>query len=135
PAVLALIRETLAEHRLDPTCLTIEITESQVMKDRAVTQEVLKALRAMGVQVAMDDFGTGYSSIGSLQHLGFDVLKIDRSLVSPLGDSPQHTAIVRAITGMAQALGCQVIAEGVETQGQADIATEAGCTELQGYLF
>ncbi|HEX5693518.1 MAG TPA: EAL domain-containing protein, partial [Arenimonas sp.] len=134
-ALLSLIRETLGETGLDPQYLTIEITESQAMRDSRLTREVLGALQAMGVRVAMDDFGTGYSSIGSLQHFGFDTLKIDRSLVSSLGLGPQHSAIMRAISGMAGAFDCGVVAEGVETSEQADIAATSGCDELQGFLF
>ena len=134
-AVLSLIRETLLETGLDPGYLCIEITESQAMKDHDLTREVLDALRSMSVRIAMDDFGTGYSSIGNLQHFGFDTIKIDRSLVSTLGDDRKHTAIVRAITGMARAFECHVVAEGVETVDQARIAAASGCNELQGFLF
>ena len=134
-AVLSLIRETLLETGLDPGYLSIEITESQAMKDRELTREVLDAMRAMGIRVAMDDFGTGYSSIGNLQHLGFDAIKIDRTLVSPLSEGRKHIAIVRAIAGMARAFECQVVAEGVETEEQARLAASSGCQELQGYLF
>jgi len=105
------------------------------MKDRELTREVLDAMRAMGIRVAMDDFGTGYSSIGNLQHLGFDAIKIDRTLVSPLSEGRKHIAIVRAIAGMARAFECQVVAEGVETEEQARLAASSGCQELQGYLF
>ena len=83
----------------------------------------------------MDDFGTGYSSIGSLQRFGFDVIKIDRSLVSPLGSERKHASIVAAVVGMARAFDCQVVAEGVETALQAKLAASIGCQELQGYLF
>ncbi len=133
--ILSAIREALLEHRLDPRCLSVEITESQVMKDSELSQDVMRALRSMGVSVAMDDFGTGYSSIGNLQHLRFDVLKVDRSLVSPLGTGQKHAAIVKAITGMATAFDCHVVAEGVETPEQARLAAALGCRELQGYLF
>ncbi|GAB2656641.1 bifunctional diguanylate cyclase/phosphodiesterase [Arenimonas aestuarii] len=133
--LLSLIRETLLETELDPGYLSVEITESQAMKDTRLTREVLEALREMGVRVAMDDFGTGYSSIGNLQHFGFDTIKIDRSLVAPLGEGRKNLAIVRAVTGMARAFDCQVVAEGVETEEQARLAAAAGCGELQGYLF
>lgn len=134
-ALLSLIRETLLETGLDPGYLAIEITETQAMSDAELTREVLEALRGMGVRVAMDDFGTGYSSIGSLQTLGFDTLKVDRSLVAPLTEGRRHLTIIRAVTGMARAFECSVVAEGVETEEQARLAASAGCNELQGYLF
>lgn len=134
-ALLSLIRETLQETGLDPGYLLVEITETQATQDAELTRDVLAALREMGVKVAMDDFGTGYSSIGNLQHLGFDTIKIDRSLVAPLGEGHRHQAIVRAVTGMARAFNCSVVAEGVETVDQARIAAASGCNELQGYLF
>lgn len=133
--LLSLIRQVLLETGLDPGYLVIEITETQAMINADLTREVLAALRDMGVRVAMDDFGTGYSSIGSLQTLGFDTIKVDRSLVAPLPESRRNLAIVRAVTGMARAFDCGVVAEGVETEEQARLAASAGCAELQGYLF
>ncbi|WP_290589004.1 EAL domain-containing protein [Arenimonas sp. SCN 70-307] len=134
-SVLSLIRETLFETGLDPGYLSVEITETQAMRDTELTREVLAALRQMGVQVAMDDFGTGYSSIGNLQRFGFDAIKVDRSLVAPLPEGRKHMTIVRAVTGMARAFECKVVAEGVETEELARLAATAGCNELQGYLF
>lgn len=83
----------------------------------------------------MDDFGTGYSSIAYLQMFRFDVLKMDRMLITSIDSDPVQRALVRAIIDMARALSCQVVAEGVETAEQARVLQSKGCDEIQGFLF
>jgi EAL domain-containing protein (putative c-di-GMP-specific phosphodiesterase class I) len=94
----------------------------------------VEQLRAMGVHVAMDDFGTGFSSLNMLRSLRLHTVKIDRGLIDPL-PSPDAIAVVRAICQLAEALHMHVVAEGVETPAQAEAARDAGCGELQGYLY
>ena len=96
---------------------------------------LLRELRDLGVRIAMDDFGTGYSSLNQLRTFPFDTIKIDRSFVHSLGNDNESGALVRAIATLGVGLGMAVIAEGVETQGQARMVAADGCTEIQGYLI
>ena len=120
---------------LAPGCLEIEITEGVLLNDTDETLAILRRLRGLGIRIAMDDFGTGYSSLGYLQKFPFDKVKIDRSFVSHLGEDRSAEAIVRAVVGMSHALGVRTIAEGVETQAQAELLRDKGCEAVQGFLF
>lgn len=115
--------------------LSIEITESIAMTDFAATVARLAKLRAAGVLVALDDFGIGFSNLSQLSRLPLDILKVDRSLVQRLGLDAKADAIVRAIVGMAHALGCRVIAEGIETASQLERLRAMGCDCGQGFLL
>ena len=128
------VRRLLEEHRLNPSTLMLEITESVVMTDADDARRVLGELRALGVRLAMDDFGTGYSSLGCLHHLDLDVLKVDRVFVGNLGHR-RESAILRAVIDLAHGLGMTVVAEGVETLEQAAFLRAADCDYGQGYLF
>ena len=128
--VLAAAAEmTRAGGRLD-----IEITESMVMEDINATVRVLRELGENGVRVAVDDFGTGYSSLAYIARLPVHALKIDRSFVVGMTQNEHSLAIVRAIISLARSLGLKVIAEGVETEGQAGLLQRLECDEMQGYL-
>ena len=118
-----------------PGLLSIEITESMAMTDFGATATRLARLREAGVHVALDDFGIGFSNLSQLSRLPLDILKIDRSLVQGLGSDPKAEAIVSAIIGMAHALGCRVIAEGIETPAQRDHVLALGCDSGQGFLL
>ncbi|SNX95847.1 diguanylate cyclase/phosphodiesterase with PAS/PAC sensor(s) [Geodermatophilus sabuli] len=121
----------LARHRLHPSRLSIEITESALMKDPASARAVLTQLRDLGVQLAIDDFGTGYSSLAHLRHLPVDCLKVDRSFVAELGQG--HTEIASAVIALAENLGLTTVAEGVETAEQAEQLAALGAGFLQGF--
>lgn len=95
----------------------------------------LEAIRAMGVSIALDDFGTGFSSLSCLSRLPFDTLKIDRSFVTDMTDTPEGLAIVSTIINLAHSLKHKVVAEGVETEEQARLLRLLGCDEMQGYFF
>ena len=129
------IEAALRAHRIEPSLLTCEITESAAMDDTRANLQVLEELSAIGVHLSIDDFGTGYSSLSYLRKLPSEELKIDRSFVLDLETSPDARAIVDAVVKLAQALGLKVVAEGVETEQQQDILRSLGCNELQGFLF
>jgi|CXWL01.1.fsa_nt_gi diguanylate cyclase (GGDEF)-like protein len=129
------LARVLAEYRLPPSMLEVEITETAAMRDVASTAETLAALRRLGVHVSIDDFGSGYSSLLYLHRFAVDAIKIDRSFVESIGVDPQGEAICDAVLRLGQALGTRVIAEGVETEAQLDFLRRRRCDEAQGYLI
>jgi diguanylate cyclase (GGDEF)-like protein/PAS domain S-box-containing protein len=128
------VRAVLADTGAEPRSLEIEFIESQMFAQQERGQQVIAELKELGVNVAVDDFGRGFSSLNYLVQYRFDTLKIDRSFVAGLPD-PKHLAIVQAIVAMGQALDYRVVAEGVETDEQADLLAGFGCSEMQGFLF
>lgn len=133
--VVQMVQGALAVSGLAPSRLELELTESLAARDDAALAEVFTALRALGVRIAMDDFGTGFSSLAQLWRLPFDTLKLDRAFVRDLGTEPRLTAMVATIHGLATALGLDMVAEGVETEEQANILIGLGFTEAQGWLY
>ncbi|GAB3472256.1 hypothetical protein GCM10027321_45030 [Massilia terrae] len=125
----------LAETGLDPTLLELELTESASMEDPQKTFDILRKLKDMGVRLAIDDFGTGYSNLNYLKRFPVDRLKLDQSFVRDIISDPDDLAISRAVIAMAHGLRLDVIAEGVETEGQLALLAQNGCDEIQGYLF
>jgi diguanylate cyclase (GGDEF)-like protein len=135
PDLEAQVRAALQRHQVPPRLLIVEITESVAMDDIDASLRVFDMLDDIGVRLSIDDFGTGYSSLSYLRRLPARQLKIDRSFVHDLETSRDAQAIVEAVVRLAHALGLKVVAEGVETPGQAEILTQLQCDELQGYLF
>jgi len=129
------VRAILKDARLDPQSLELELTESVLMKHAESTVSVLKALKNIGVQLAVDDFGTGYSSLSYLRQFPIDSLKVDQSFVHEISSTSDDAPIVSAVISMGNSLNKRVIAEGVETREQLDFLTAAGCEEAQGYYF
>lgn len=129
------VRAALARSGLTPQRLELEITETMLIHDTGSTVAMLERLHELGVRISMDDFGTGYSSLGYLRRFAFDKIKIDGSFVRDLHSSRNATAIVRAVNGLAAALGIETVAEGVETGEQLASARSEGCNEVQGKLF
>lgn len=125
----------LQEEKLSPERLQIEITEAVVLRDDAITQHNLLALRHSGMRIAVDDFGMGYSSLSYLKEYPFDTVKIDKSFTGGVTDNGRGLAIVKAIVDLAQAIGMDVTAEGVETEEQYLQLKKIGCSKVQGYLF
>jgi diguanylate cyclase (GGDEF)-like protein/PAS domain S-box-containing protein len=131
PALESVLHDT----GLDPHGLDLEITESVAMQNVDLTVELLRALRGMGLRIAMDDFGTGHASLSYLQQFPLDALKIDRRFVHELEGGGGGFAIVTAIIDLAHGLGLRVIAEGVETAAQLAILRERRCDQCQGFLI
>ena len=131
----ARIRGLVRGAGVDPALLELEITESQLMQDPDHAIRVMNALRDGGIRMAIDDFGTGYSSLAYLTRFPVAALKIDRSFVADALSDAADAAIVRAIIDMAHTLSFTVVAEGVETDGQAAFLRQFGCEQGQGYLF
>jgi diguanylate cyclase (GGDEF)-like protein/PAS domain S-box-containing protein len=134
PSLSDEVAAVLGQTGLAPSQLCLEITESALMADTAVTLRTLHALRDLGVRVAIDDFGTGYSSLSYLKHLPVDVLKLDGSFTVGLDQDAVDAEIVGAVLRLSHALGIETVAEGVETEGQQRRLGEMGCPLMQGYL-
>jgi diguanylate cyclase (GGDEF)-like protein/PAS domain S-box-containing protein len=125
----------LAETGLDPSLLELELTERTMMTGGDSTIRLLRRIRHRGVRLSLDDFGTGYSSLSYLKHFPVDVLKIDRAFVRDITQDAETAAITSAIIAMARSLNKDVVAEGVETEVQSAFLREAGCSQMQGFLF
>jgi len=135
PEIVRTVEEILARTGLPPEYLTLEITESALMRDAASALVVLTALKEIGVLLAIDDFGTGYSSLSYLQRFPLDIVKVDRMFVEELGMRTAGDEIVSAVIQLAHALGLEVVAEGVETDQQLDVLRSLECDFAQGFLF
>ena len=125
----------LREAGLDPRFLELEVTESVLMRNTEASVSIIKAVRDVGIRVAVDDFGTGYSSLSYLRRFPLDSLKIDQSFLRKIHDAPDDSIIVSAIIGMGRNLGLRVIAEGVETAAELAFLNANDCDEAQGYYF
>ncbi len=135
PNLATIVLSALASSGLPANRLELEITESIFIANVEKTLEALHSLRALGVRIALDDFGTGYSSLSYLRSFPFDKLKIDQSFVRDLTQGGNANAMIRAITTLADALGMETLAEGVEDEAQAAILRQEGCHQIQGYLL
>ena len=129
------VRAVVTRHRLPPGVLELELTETVLLSNPAAAAGIMHGLGALGTSMSIDDFGTGYSSLAYLQHLPLERLKLDQSFVRSLSSSFDSQAIISAILGMAQALGLEVTAEGVETRAQLEWLLARGCGEFQGFLL
>jgi diguanylate cyclase (GGDEF)-like protein len=132
-SLLDTVRRTLEKHALDPRHLTLEVTETTAMKDVEASLQILHGLTDMGVNISIDDFGTGYSSLLYLKRMPATELKIDRAFVRDLEDNAEDAAIVSSIIALGRSLQLQIVAEGVETDGQRQYLSDLGCDLLQGY--
>jgi diguanylate cyclase (GGDEF)-like protein len=132
PDFVGQVRAALDDNGLEPHCLVVEITESAIMETGAAA--ILRALKDLGVRLAMDDFGTGYSSLAHLRRFPLDVIKVDRSFVAGLGDG-QGSSIAGAIVSLAHALGLRTVAEGIEDDEQRRAVLALGCDVGQGFHF
>jgi EAL domain-containing protein (putative c-di-GMP-specific phosphodiesterase class I) len=129
------VNQVLYRYAINPESLKLELTESLVLDDIDDSVRKMNALREIGVRFSMDDFGTGYSSLSYLTQLPIDQLKIDQSFIHNIGIKSTDAVIVQTIIGMANNLGMEVIAEGVETETQRTFLEQHDCQVCQGYLF
>jgi len=129
------VERVLDDTGLPGRLLVLEITERVIMADAALARRRLEELRRLGVRIAIDDFGTGYSSLAYLRELPIDILKVDRSFITPLGSDHQALALLRSIIAIADSFLLDVIVEGVETAAQVEILGEIGCHIAQGFYF
>jgi EAL domain-containing protein (putative c-di-GMP-specific phosphodiesterase class I) len=129
------VARALIESGLAPEGLVLEVTESALIENLAVTVPRLLALRSLGVRLAIDDFGTGYSSLSYLADLPINFVKIDKSFIDRITSDSEGSAVVRGVIDLSRAMGFSCIAEGVEHDLQRHILDELGCDYLQGYLF
>jgi diguanylate cyclase (GGDEF)-like protein len=135
PTLVSDIREILEETHVEARHLKLEITESAVMENAEMAARILNRLKALGVQLSIDDFGTGYSSLSYLHRFPVNTLKIDRSFVGRIGEAAENIEIVRTVVSLAENMGMEVVAEGVETLSQLMQLRKLKCQYAQGYLF
>ena len=129
------VRAALGDTGDDGGGVDLELTESLLMSDVDESIRKLRELRSLGLRLALDDFGTGSSSLAYLSRLPLDLLKVDRGFVHGMAESSDHTSIISTIISLAQGLRLKVIAEGVETEQQAQLLRLLRCDQVQGYLF
>src|SRR5947199_7462972 len=135
PNLVSQTREALEEYRIDPKYLDPEISDSAVMENAETAVQLLRRLKALGVQLSIDDFGTGYSSLGYLHRFPVNTLKVDRSFVGRIGEAAENIEIVRTIISLAENMGMEVVAEGVERLSQLAELRKLGCQDCRGYVF
>jgi diguanylate cyclase (GGDEF)-like protein len=129
------VRDALQESGLEAGALTLEITETTIMRDAEQTVRRLRAVKELGVRIAIDDFGTGYSSLSHLQQFPVDALKIDRSFIARLTQSPEGETLIRTLVQLGKAMSIETLAEGIERQHELSLLKDEHCDSGQGFLF
>lgn len=135
PKFVATIKEILRETGMDPARLSLELTEESLIQDIEQTIETMNELSKLGIKLALDDFGTGYSSLSHLRRLPVNTLKIDKSFIDDLPHQSEAVKLASGIIQIAQNMGCEVVAEGVEHEAQRALLESIGCDLIQGYLL
>ena len=136
PVLPALVTSALAQSGIAPGRLELEITEGVFLDETRSSEQMFKSLKGVGVRLALDDFGTGYSSLGYLRNAPFDKIKIDQSFVKGAAEpGNRNAAIIKAIVTLADTLGMETTAEGVEVQDEIDLLRDLGCSHIQGYVY
>src|ERR1019366_1191912 len=134
-SILDDVRHALAASGLPPGDLTVEITETCLMRNSKNAQTRLTALKSLGVRIAIDDFGTGYSSLAYLQRFPVDALKIDRSFISRVSQDPEGETLIRTLVQLGKSLSIETLAEGIEQSRELSLLKEEHCDSGQGFLF
>ncbi len=135
PTIVADVREAIEESGIEPSSLTLEVTESAMMKNIELSVLRLRELRDLQVRIAIDDFGAGYSSLGYIRQFPVDILKVDKSFIARIDEGDEELALAAAIIDMAKVLNLRPVAEGVERIEQLERLVELGCDTAQGYYF
>src|SRR5207237_6444465 len=135
PAIVADVRDAIEESGIEPSSLTLEVTESAMMKNIDLSVLRLRELRDLRVRIAIDDFGAGYSSLGYIRQFPVDILKVDKSFIDRIDEGEEELALAAAIIDMAKVLNLRPVAEGVERVEQAERLVELGCDLAQGYYY
>jgi diguanylate cyclase (GGDEF)-like protein/PAS domain S-box-containing protein len=135
PGFAALLSSVIADSRVDPTCLEVEVTEGTVMESVEDAVEILQRIKSLGVRIALDDFGTGYSSLSSLSSLPIDKLKVDQSFVRRIEGDQASRAVTEAIIALGRSLRLDVVGEGIESAFTLQYLQEHGCHQAQGFWF
>jgi diguanylate cyclase (GGDEF)-like protein len=135
PGLIHHIEGSIEANGIEPSTLWLELTESTLLEDAAYVERALAGLERLGVRLVLDDFGVGFSSLGYLDRLPLSLVKLNRTFVANVAESPHDAAIVRAVTEMAETIGLGVVAEGVETEEQLRVARDLGCGYAQGFHF
>src|SRR5205823_1288638 len=135
PTIVADVREAIEESGIEPSSLTLEVTESAMMKNIELSVLRLRELRDLQVRIAIDDFGAGYSSLGYIRQFPVDILKVDKSFIARIDEGDEELALAAAIIDMAKVLKLRPVAEGVERIEQLERLVELGCDTAQGYYF
>jgi EAL domain-containing protein (putative c-di-GMP-specific phosphodiesterase class I) len=133
--LLRFVRNGCRENGIAPSRITFEITEGIAIDDSGKANLILQSLRAIGFRIALDDFGTGYASLSFLQTFPLDRVKLDRSLLGGAGADKRAIAVFEGAIAIGRQLGLEVVAEGIESEEQFNLAQRAGCSHLQGYLL
>jgi EAL domain-containing protein (putative c-di-GMP-specific phosphodiesterase class I) len=129
------VRDVLHDTGLEPSALTLEITETALMRDAEAVTRRLTALKQLGVSIAVDDFGTGYSSLAYLRRFPVDALKIDRSFITGVAGSKESSALLRTLVGLGKTLHLKTLAEGIENDAELSELQEQNCDQGQGFLY
>jgi diguanylate cyclase (GGDEF)-like protein len=135
PELIPHLEGSIQANGIESSTVWLELTESTLLDETAYLERTLAALKMLGVRLVLDDFGAGFSSLGYLKRLPLSMVKLDRTFVENVAESPHDAAIVRAVTEMADAIGIGVVAEGVETEEQVRVARDLGCGYAQGFHF
>jgi EAL domain-containing protein (putative c-di-GMP-specific phosphodiesterase class I) len=129
------VRQALQDSGLDPAVLTLEVTETTLMRDPVAAADRLHQLKQLGVRIAIDDFGTGYSSLAYLRQFPADALKIDRSFIGGIATSKASAALIHTLVQLGKTLDIETLAEGIEDQAQLQTLQRESCDQGQGFLF
>jgi diguanylate cyclase (GGDEF)-like protein len=135
PHLLSHLEGSVKANRIDPSTLWLELTETTLLHETRFVERTLESLKGLGVHLVLDDFGVGFSSLGYLKRLPLSMIKLDRTFVENLTEGSHDAAIVRAVSQMADTIGIGVVAEGVETESQVQMASTLGCGYAQGFHF
>jgi EAL domain-containing protein (putative c-di-GMP-specific phosphodiesterase class I) len=135
PGFVECVSAALTASGIAPSTLSLEITESTLMRNERASAEALHSLRELGVRISIDDFGTGYSSLSYLKHFPIDSMKIDRTFVDGIGEEADDSVIASAVIALAHSLGLTAVAEGVETEIALEELRQLGCDRVQGFLL